>query len=75
MAKALLGEFCNSNCIHLYAYITLSSTSNANIVEWLVSAIPAMLVFADSALTICFGSARRDNTFDGNAFYVLFYNV
>ena len=37
MAKALLREFCNSNCIHLCAYITLSYTSNANIVEWLVS--------------------------------------
>jgi len=32
-----------------------------------------MQVFVDSALTICFGSARRDNTFDGNVFYVLFF--
>jgi len=38
--------------------------------------IPVMQVFVDSAFTICFGSARRDNTFDGNAFYyVLFKNA
>jgi len=39
MEQALLRQFCNSNCIHLCAHITLSSTSNVkvNIVEWLVS--------------------------------------
>ena len=37
MAKALLRQFCNSNCIHLCAHIMLSSTTNGNIVEWLVS--------------------------------------
>ena len=38
---------------------------------WGVS-IPVVQVFVDTALTICIGSAGRDNTFDGNAFYVLF---
>jgi len=50
--------------------MTLTSTSNVKIVGWLVS-VPAVQVFVDSALTICFGSARRDNAFDGNAFCVL----
>ena len=52
MAKALLRQFCNSNCIHVCEYITLSSSSNVNIVAWLVS-IPAVPVFVDSALTVC----------------------
>ena len=47
---------------HLCAYITLSSTSNANIVEWLVS-ISAVQVSVDSALTICFGSAIEEIMF------------
>jgi len=33
--------FCKSNCIHLCSHVTLSSTSNVNIVEWLVS-MPAV---------------------------------
>ena len=41
MAKALLRLFCNLNCIHLCPHITLSSESNVNIVEWLVS-MPAV---------------------------------
>jgi len=75
MAKALQRQFCNSNCIHLCPHITLNSTSNVNTVEWLVS-IPAVQVFVDSAVSVCFGSAwaRRDDTFDVNAFYVLFEN-
>jgi len=44
---------------HLCTYITLGSTSNANIIEWLVS-ISAVQVFVDSALTICFGSAIEE---------------
>ena len=52
MTKALLRQFCNSNCIHVCEYITLSSSSNVNIVAWLVS-IPAVPVFVDSALTVC----------------------
>ena len=43
--------FCNSNCIHLCPHITLSSSSNANIVEWLVS-MPAVRLFVGSVLTI-----------------------
>ena len=35
-AKTLLGLFCNSNCTHLCAHITLSSSSNVNVVQWLV---------------------------------------
>ena len=31
MAKALLRQFCNSNCIHLCEHITLSSSSSVNI--------------------------------------------
>jgi len=31
MAKALLRQFCNSNCTHLCEHITLSSSSNVNI--------------------------------------------
>jgi len=36
MAKALLGQFCNSNCIYLCPHSTSSSSSNLNIVVWLV---------------------------------------
>ena len=39
-AKTLPGVCCNSKCIHLCSHITLSSSSNVNIVEWLVS-VPA----------------------------------
>ena len=35
-AKTLLGLFCNSNCIHLCSRITLSFSSNLNIVKWLM---------------------------------------
>jgi len=55
-AKTLLGLFCNSNCIHVCSFITLSSSSNVNIVEWLVS-MPALRLFVDFALTISFGLA------------------
>ena len=34
-AKTLLGLFCSSNCIHFCSHITLSSSSNVNIVEWI----------------------------------------
>jgi len=72
MAKALLRQFCNSNCIHLCEHITLSSSSNVNIVEWLVS-IPAVQVFVDGALSICFGPEWSDVTFDANAFCVAYF--
>jgi len=36
-AKTLLGLFCNSNTfVHLCSHITLSSSGNVNIVQWLV---------------------------------------
>jgi len=54
--KRFAETICKWNCIDLCAYITLSCTSNANIVEWLVS-IPAVQVFVDSPLIIYFGSA------------------
>ena len=37
MAKALLGQFYNLNCIHLCPHITLSSSSNVNTIDRLVS--------------------------------------
>jgi len=68
IAKALLGIFWNSNCIHRCPHITLSSSSsNVNIVEWLVS-MPAVRVFVGSSLTISFDLASRDYTFDMSAF-------
>ena len=57
-AKTLLGLFCISNCIHLCSHITLSSSSNVNIVQWLVS-VPVVRLFVGSALTISFGLAFR----------------
>jgi len=74
MAKALLIQFCNSNCI-LCAYITLSSTSNGNIVEWLECLY--LLCKCSLILLSPFVLAQlEENTFDdGNASYVLFYNV
>ena len=45
-----------------------------NVVHWLVS-IPAVQAVLGSALTICFSLASRDYTFDGSAFYLLFYKV
>ena len=76
MAKALLGLFCNSNCFSLcpHTCTRLNSSSNVNIVEWLVS-VTAVRVFVGSALTLHFGLASRDNTFDRSGFYVRFENV
>jgi len=56
--KTLLGLFCSSNCIRLCSHITLSSSSNVNVVEWFVS-MPAVRLFVGSALTISFGLACR----------------
>jgi len=67
IAKALLGIFWNSNCIHRCPHITLSSSTNVNIVEWSGS-MPAVGVFVGSSLTISFGIASRDYTFDMSAF-------
>jgi len=47
---------------------------NLNIVEWLVS-MPAVRLFAGSALTIFFGLACRGYTFDRRAFNILFQKV
>ena len=66
-AKTLLELFCYSNSIHLCSHITLSSCSNVNIVEWLVSML-AVRLFVGSALTISFGLACRGYTFDRIAF-------
>jgi len=41
----------------------LNSSSNVNIVEWLVS-MPTVRLFIGSALTISFGLACRGYTFD-----------
>ena len=59
MAKALLRQFCNSNCIHLCPHVTLSSSSNVNIVEWLV-AMPVVEVFFGSALLSPFPLSERE---------------
>ena len=72
--KTLLGLLCNSNCFHLWSHITLSSSSNVNIFECLVS-MPAVRLFVGDALTIVFGLACRGYTFDRSAFNVLFQNV
>ena len=58
-AKSLLGLSCNSNCFRLCPHTRLNSSSNLNIVEWLVSMI-AVWVFAGSAFTLSFGLANRD---------------
>jgi len=50
-AKTLLGLFCSSYTI---VHVRLSSSSDVNIVEWLVS-MPAVGLFVGSALTISFG--------------------
>jgi len=50
------------------------SSSNVNIVKWLVS-IPAVQLFLGSALTISFGLACRGFTFDRSAFNLLFQKV
>ena len=75
-AKTLLGLFCNSNWIHLFAHITLSFSSNVNIVEWLVY-VPAVRLFVGSALTISltFGLACRGYIFYRSSFHVLFQKV
>jgi len=73
-AKTLLGLFCNSNCIHLCLHITLSFSSNVNIVGWLVS-MPAVRLFVGSALSISSGLACRGYTFDRSAFNALFQKI
>ena len=67
IAKVLLGIFWNSNCIHRCPHISLSSSSNVNTVEWSVS-MPDVGVFVGSSLTISFGLASIDYTFDMSAF-------
>ena len=71
-AKTLLELFCNSNCIHLCSYITLSSSSNENIVEWLIF-MSAVRLFVGSACIILFGLACKDYTFDRSAFNVGYF--
>ena len=57
-------------------HLRLSSSSNVNIAEWLVSVpAPAVQLFLGSALTISFGLACRGYTFDRTAFNVLFQKV
>ena len=73
-AKTLLGLLCSSNCIHLCSHITMSSSSNVNIVEWLGS-MPAVRLFVGFALALSFGLACRGYTFDRSAFNVLFQKV
>ena len=69
-AKTLLELFCNSNCIYICSHMTLSSSSNVNIVQRL-GPMPAVGVFSSSDLTLCFGLAGKDHIFDGRAFDVL----
>jgi len=71
-AKTLLGLFCNSDCFHRCSHITLSFSSNVNIVEWLVSMAAARL-FVASVLTISFGLACGGYTFDRSAFNVGYF--
>jgi len=52
----------------------LSSSSNVNIFEWLVS-MPAVRLFVGSTLTISFDFACRGYIFDRSAFNVLFQKV
>jgi len=54
--------------------MTVSSSSNVNIVEWL-GPMPAVRLFVGSALTISFGLACRGYTFDRSAFNVLFQKI
>jgi len=74
MKCKMLGLFSNSNWIHLCSHITLSFSSNVNIVEWLVS-MPAVRLFVGSALTISSGLACRGYNFDRMTFDVLFQKV
>ena len=37
--------------------------------------MPAVHMFSSSALTLCFGIAGRDHTFDGGAFCVLLEKI
>ena len=75
-AKTLLGIFCNSNCIHLCSPTTFSksSSNNVKLVVWLVL-MSAVRLFVGSTLTISFGLACKDCTFDRSTFNVLFQNV
>ena len=73
-AKPLLGLICNSNYILHCSHMTVSSSRNVNIVEWLVS-MPAVRLFFGCALTTSFGLACRGYTFDRSAFNVLFKKV
>jgi len=72
--NSVVDFFFNSNCIHLYSHITLTSSSNVNIVEWLVS-MPAVRSFSGSALTISFGIACTEYTFEWSAFNALIQKV
>ena len=64
---AINGKNSAGAILHFELYPPLSvpliSSNNVNTVEWLVS-VPAVQVFVVSALTILFGIASRDYTFD-----------
>jgi len=59
----------------LFTYnVEFYSSSNVNIVEWLVS-VPAVQLFLDSSLTISIGLACRGYIFDRSVFNVFFQKV
>jgi len=57
--------------IQTVSTITLSSSSNVKIVEWLVS-VSTVRLFVGSALTISFALACRGYTFDRSTFMYFF---
>jgi len=64
----------HESAINIIIIITLSSSSNVNIVEWLMS-MPAMRLLVGSAPTLSFDLACRGYNFDISALNVLFQNV
>jgi len=64
---SIAGNILEIRTVSTVVHTTLSSRSNVNIVEWLVS-MSAVRVFVGSALTNSFGLASRDFTFDMSAF-------
>jgi len=76
MAKLCWDDFVvRSTLSRLHTWRWVRITSNkVNIVKVLVS-MPAVHVFSNSALTLCFVLAGKYHSFDGRAFYVLLEKI
>ena len=71
MAKYLLGRFCYASNFVQTPHIALRSYYQ----QQGDRSQPAVHMFSIAALTLCFGIAGEDHTFDGTVFHVLLEKI